>query len=207
MNKKAGILKNCVNDRMLTLIATSLKNKATKVELPHSTIYTTTRDATIFQILESQILKEIGKYFDTRMKISVLSYTESTDSYGIHFDDYQSWQFGKPYVSILLPITTHALLKTFIFDCALERTETNNTVNINALEYIKDFNIGDSCFCPGMEHLDPISLTKIKLLDGLEWEKNGAVWWESNLLHASCKHQSENWPTKQFIIMHTAIPN
>jgi len=196
-NQNYGIIENCIDDNLIKLLSTTLKNKATPITMVHANTWVSNKNFNFFPILEKLILNAIGEYFH-KMKIGMLTYTEATENYGCHFDDYQTYRWGEPYLSILLPITEHADLKTFIFDVRSTKNSVNPDVQTSPLELIKNRKSGESCFQPGMEHINHNLLNKIKLLGILPWKKNGLVYWDQFLLHASC-----NFQNKKFIIIHT----
>ena len=195
--EKTGIIKDCFSPQELLYIKTLLRKAHPEPLIQsHSKTWTSDANSKIYPLLLKK-LQGLQEHFDP-MKFCVINYTECNDAFGIHFDDWQTWKWGDPYRSILLPMSENKDLKTFVFDLFVEKNEQNKNINVKVKDYLKDFPEGETCFEPGMEHLDTTVLKKIKLLKSLPWQKNSALYWDSLLLHAGCSIKE-----KKFIIIHT----
>lgn len=198
---RTGVIKDCVDDKTLDLISTTLRSKQEPFFTDHSVTWASNKNTQFFPILESKIFPLIKDHFEP-MEIAIINYTECMKPFGLHFDDWQTAGMGEPHMSILLPLSENNI-KTFVFDSVIQYSEgMSRNEKIRVKDYFKDHEVGESCFKPGMEHMttygDKDILNKVKLLDELQWKRNSAIYWESNLLHGG-----SNIDEKRFIIMHT----
>lgn len=196
-DSKTGLIENAIDIKDLLFVKDLLiRTNPEPILQPWSKTWASNLNSDTHPLLMKK-LNVLEKHFEP-MKFCIINYTECVDAFGIHFDDYQTWKWGEPYVSILLPISQNEDLRTFVFDLSVQKHQGNKETNLRVKDYIKEFPEGESCFEPGMEHLDPGILKKIKLLKSLPWKKNSALYWDSFLCHAGC-----NIKSKEFIIIHT----